>query len=1708
VARGQTFTSYINAEIPANTAQEFQRLENMATRTFGKIRLEAALVARSTAGLVGGGRSAAGGSVSAAAGGAAGASRVAAANTNVARSSAAVTAQMERQRIMTARLERQNSGLVRGLQATATTLNIVQGPLGPIAGRVNALSGAIERLTGFRLGLAAVGASIFALASAGNRAAEVRSKLAPLYETQEEVNREFSRTARIARDARVALEPVVDLYSRLTLTGRDMNLSQPMIEATTRAASLGARLSGGSSQAQAAGLTQLAQGIGSNKLGGEELKSILENTPRVAKALADGLSNTENFGQVTIGTLRQLGAEGELTAERVSRALGRSLKDLEEEARRVGPTWQSSTAAFNTELTMTVSKIDQALGLTRLLATGLTFVADNMRGIAALAIGVAAAFGTVKLGKMADDIGRARTEALGFKRLGDAIATATVAQARQQSQTANARLAQLRAEKAALQENVRILQQEQVEARNAVRGVQMSSVNGQSIRPSAAFIQRDMQATQRFAVSVADLRRKKEELRIATAAAAAASANFGEVQRIAGVKAGGFKNAVMALVNAFNPLGLAVAAVTTALIAYATAESQAEKNSRILEETTFRLANAIDYQTGKVLENNAAKIAGLKLDAQQGVNAAKGNYDAARKEVQTTAANYFRAAQERVRIGGGGTGFMRGEYTTTRGRLSAQQQEAQRLTQAYGRGQLPGGIGALVEGLNRLAQADPKLRGVAESITRIASRPDTGVVDAARKGLQLQANQAVLAGDTSEENLRRANGDFSGGIPIPRRGQRPRTEAELTAAADKMAAQLADKRHAAEVQRDEALARLKARKSKMTEDDYIREQAQIKATYNSEIQSIGATEARHAASEKRKGEAAARRIAAEEKREAAAAEKARDRRDRLEGVMDRFTEDTPVRRLEKLRDEAERAKTAIRDLIGESVAGKGTFTQADYEAKAREIDASVARETNRPITDARRDDDRQLMAQRLLLQGREDEARALERMFELQDAVGDAAKDEYGRLVQNEAVQRQINSLLAERERIVGNLMSAVEDARGMLEGFLANVTSRPVKAVKDLAKQAFESYTRIGIRQVVNDLLAGTDERVRSLINGTTKVDTAVGAVTSGMERAGSASLSLAQVLEQAAQRIGALPGTTGVTDSVVPASGIAGAAAAVGGLTPTAGFLGAMAGVMKDLRGEIEYEARRDEAPQPMNEKKGGGLPGDIVVTAQKTLQTAQRFITNPPKVKGQPTVKEIYNTIGESVGGKIDAALGTNFFKGIGKQFGTALEGAGKGVMASSVARAVGIKQSTTGAAIGGAAGNFIPGLPPGVGAAIGGLIGGTIGGLFKKVKSGSATIGGTGSNLSVTGTAGNSSGLQKAASAEADSVIGIVNRIAESLGGSVDASRGSVTIGKYGESYKVNTTGGSKLKKGTPGVLDFDEDEQGAIAAAAKDLIKDGVITGISQASQNILRAGKDLETALMKATVIESIPRRLMQLTDPVRYAVTELNREFVKMIEYLKEGGATTEQFADAQKLYDLERARAIETAMNQAKSAIQGFLDDMTAGPQSPLRKREVYANAKANIDKFTGDVAAGKPVDQQALLEAAKNFQDASRSLNGSSQSFFSDFNFLFDLLSKARDTAGAGVTGANGAPLPPSPFVSDPAVKGVIEAANGTTTAITDQTNVLGGLLGALIDRFDNLPAAAGGPASSIAYLPGVSTGRTGGSGGAGRSSGRIENSVAMV
>jgi tape measure domain-containing protein len=140
------------------------------------------------------------------------------------------------------------------------------------------------------------------------------NKLRALTSTQKQFERALYRTKEIALNTRADLDSVARLYGRIALVSNDIGISQRSTLRVTELVSKTLKISGANAAEAAGSMQQFAQAIGSNRLSGEELRSVLENNGALAKALADGLG-------VAIGKLKELGEAGKLTAPVVIKAL-------------------------------------------------------------------------------------------------------------------------------------------------------------------------------------------------------------------------------------------------------------------------------------------------------------------------------------------------------------------------------------------------------------------------------------------------------------------------------------------------------------------------------------------------------------------------------------------------------------------------------------------------------------------------------------------------------------------------------------------------------------------------------------------------------------------------------------------------------------------------------------------------------------------------------------------------------------------------------------------------------------------------------------------------------------------------------------------------------------------------------------------------------------------------------------------------------------------------------------------------------------------------------------------------------------------------------------------------------------------------------------------------------------------------------------------
>jgi tape measure domain-containing protein len=132
--------------------------------------------------------------------------------------------------------------------------------------------------------------------------------------------------------------------------GRAMNV--------TEAVGLGAALSGSSAEATSAALIQLFQGLESNRLGGEELRSVMEQTPEIARALMKGA------GYSDLGEFREASRAGKITGKVMIDALEATLPELRARANQIPITFSRTFSQLGTMLNYFLLDAQKAADIT------------------------------------------------------------------------------------------------------------------------------------------------------------------------------------------------------------------------------------------------------------------------------------------------------------------------------------------------------------------------------------------------------------------------------------------------------------------------------------------------------------------------------------------------------------------------------------------------------------------------------------------------------------------------------------------------------------------------------------------------------------------------------------------------------------------------------------------------------------------------------------------------------------------------------------------------------------------------------------------------------------------------------------------------------------------------------------------------------------------------------------------------------------------------------------------------------------------------------------------------------------------------------------------------------------------------------------------------------------------------------------------------
>lgn len=266
------------------------------------------------------------------------------------------------------------AGILQGRRDIDAALNGLNGSMGRLEAGLNrterslsSIEGTMSSLTGVAKALIAalsvqqVGAYAQAWQDLSNKLANAVRESVPPFETLADVT---ERVFDISQKTRSGLDATATLYARLERSTRSYGVSVEDITRLTTIINQGFVVSGSTAEEASNAIIQLAQGLASGALRGDEFNSVNEQGNRLMIALADSMN-------VSIGALRNMAAEGKLTTDVI-------VNGLLSQGDKIGQEFAKTTATISQSLEIANNNITKFFGENATVKTGVKIFSDSV----------------------------------------------------------------------------------------------------------------------------------------------------------------------------------------------------------------------------------------------------------------------------------------------------------------------------------------------------------------------------------------------------------------------------------------------------------------------------------------------------------------------------------------------------------------------------------------------------------------------------------------------------------------------------------------------------------------------------------------------------------------------------------------------------------------------------------------------------------------------------------------------------------------------------------------------------------------------------------------------------------------------------------------------------------------------------------------------------------------------------------------------------------------------------------------------------------------------------------------------------------------------------------------------------------------------------------------------------------------------------------
>lgn len=199
-----------------------------------------------------------------------------------------------------------------------------------------------------------------ALITTSDNAALLNTRMLDLLNTEQAVVQVKEQLYTAAQRLAVGYQDMASATARMIPSLQEMKKGAGDAVKLAEILMVTAKLSGASTMEAASSAQQFSQALGSGVLQGDELKSILENNQALARSLANALKLPDASTKVTIGMLKDLGAEGKITSKVLADALLNSYDIIMAKADQLPTTFSGTWQQIKNIAFKTIDDLNQA----------------------------------------------------------------------------------------------------------------------------------------------------------------------------------------------------------------------------------------------------------------------------------------------------------------------------------------------------------------------------------------------------------------------------------------------------------------------------------------------------------------------------------------------------------------------------------------------------------------------------------------------------------------------------------------------------------------------------------------------------------------------------------------------------------------------------------------------------------------------------------------------------------------------------------------------------------------------------------------------------------------------------------------------------------------------------------------------------------------------------------------------------------------------------------------------------------------------------------------------------------------------------------------------------------------------------------------------------------------------------------------------------